>query len=109
MLECEILKCSNDLNKRIRRAATAEACVCFSQKVITNGDKIRQMSNVELADLLDCNCCSEQKNDWCNHISCKQGKLAWLNAPADCVKQTAENDTQTDLCKADDTQKEVAE
>jgi hypothetical protein len=35
--------------------------------------------------------------------------VARLNAPADCVKQNCNHDTQTDLCKADNTESEVAE
>jgi hypothetical protein len=32
--------------------------------------------------------------------------LNWLNAPADCVKQNGNHDTQADLCKADNTESE---
>ena len=60
-----------------------DLCEYFEPKIITNGDKIRQMGNSELVDLLGCDCCSGHKYDWCNHIDCKQGKLAWLNAPAE--------------------------
>ena len=33
----------------------------------------------------------------------------YLNAPADCVKQNGNDDTQTDLCKADNTESEGGE
>ena len=66
-----------------RLATTTVPCDAFKPKVVTNGDKIRQMRNEDLADLLGCSCCSERNSDWCSHISCKQGKLAWLDAPAE--------------------------
>ncbi len=92
--------------------ADDDACRKFEQKqskVITNGDKIRQMSNVELAKIIsDCGdecggaMCKYCNSDNCSGQSCIDGIEAWLNAPADdCVKQNGNHDTQTDLCEAD--------
>jgi hypothetical protein len=41
-----------------------------------------------------------------NGKTCADGVEAWLNAPADCVKQNGNHDTQADLCKADNTESE---
>lgn len=90
-------------------------CSKFEQKVVTNGDKIRQMSNEELAELLTnppCFICSkgdaggECTDTWVKK-NCKEAIIVRLNAPADvCVKQNENDDTQTDLCKVDDTESE---
>ena len=75
--------------------ATDTPCSGFTpRKTITNGDKIRQMSNEELAELLADNSCgncgffsiSQNGIERCimpANDSCKYGKLAWLNAPAE--------------------------
>lgn len=105
------------------------SCSKFEQKVVTNGDRIRQGGNRELAEIFDdfyngnkckyCinyisgNCKFDDKHaeydegGWVEDEDCISGIEAWLNAPADCVKQTGNHDTQTDLCKADKTESEV--
>ena len=47
----------------------------------TNGDKIRQMSNEELNNLIDCpfEDCRYKFYD----MECRECKLEWLNAPAE--------------------------
>ena len=35
--------------------------------------------------------------------------MEYLNAPADCVKQNGNHDTQADLCKVDNTESEVSD
>lgn len=90
------------LGGRGKAYADNEACRRFSEKKpippLTNGDKIRQMSNEELkehrkqplcfncilrdkatAGTYSCRCDAPSKQD------CFEGYLAWLNAPADCV------------------------
>ena len=49
----------------------------------TNGDVIRQMSNEELAELIDnsCKACAKDVTE-CD-TECVNGILAWLNAPAE--------------------------
>jgi hypothetical protein len=76
---------------------------------LTNGDVIRQMSNEELAVFFEkgmCHRCIYHGEYSCNPSFCKIGIKAWLNAPADCVKQNGNDDTQADLCKADNTESE---
>lgn len=43
----------------------------------------------------------------CQKIPADEFLENWLNAPADCVKQNGKNDTQADLCKADNTESEM--
>lgn len=64
---------------------------CFEPKLITNGDKIRQMSNAELARLDKCDCCIYFGGRFCEGVFCEKpggktctdGREAWLNAPAE--------------------------
>lgn len=64
----------------------APACKRFEPKVVTNGDKIRQMSNEELAKILRmCKSCAyygECLTDPNKNGQCYYGRLEWLNAPA---------------------------
>ena len=52
---------------------------------MTNGERIRSMSDEELADFLDdvpgnvCECCSrEQYDEKCESIACVDGIIEWL-------------------------------
>lgn len=48
---------------------------------MTNGDKIRGMTNSELADFLGLKCCAciyNGDDDACGGHKCKDGVLAWL-------------------------------
>ena len=94
------------------------ACSNFEQKVITNGDIIRQGGDEALiaySDKIYCDVCAycDVSDNAFAHCHCPEGKecedgrLAWLNAPADCVKQNGVDDTQPDLRKADYTESEV--
>lgn len=52
---------------------------------MTNGDRIRQMSNDELAKLIDkgdvCDYCGfEHMSEDCHHKSCKEGIKAYLES-----------------------------
>lgn len=85
------------------------ACANFARP--TNGDRIRQGGNIELFIFWyrnQCSVCAFDGKDNCPQVSCADGLMEWLNAPADdCVKQNGNHDTQTDLCKADNTESEV--
>lgn len=63
--------------------AELPACSNFEQKVITNGDVIRKMSNEELVQILGC----ARHLETCIHMDddypCEKCSLDWLNAPAD--------------------------
>lgn len=59
----------------------ANSCEDFEPKVITNGDKIRQMRNDELVGFLDCSACLYAGHD-CANQDCTEGKLAWLKQEA---------------------------
>lgn len=49
---------------------------------MTNGDKIRSMTNNELFDFIinvtACECCSKGPDVRCNEVSCENGIIAWL-------------------------------
>lgn len=90
-------------------------CKYFEQiQPPTNGDRIRQGGDDELIDFADgirrrmCHYCVYSKDKSCvdKTGNCWEGVRAWLNAPADCVKQKGDHDTQADLCKADKTESE---
>lgn len=56
----------------------------------TNGDRIRGMSNEELADFLsdmtDCGSCATAMHNFCHaneHETCDAIRLHWLNSPAE--------------------------
>ena len=72
----------------------SDACEKFKPKVMTNGDRIRQMSNEELNNVIDC------PYDGCIHsfedYKCSDCRLEWLNAPA-CVAENGESAKQADL------------
>lgn len=59
-----------------------DACIYFEQKSITNGDKLRQMSDEELVGFVSCSACIYAYQD-CADKTCTEGRLAWLNAPAE--------------------------
>lgn len=64
---------------------------------ITNADRIRSMSDEELADIFlradFCKCCEHEKDGVCNYIcaypniplydGCKQAALKWMKKPAE--------------------------
>lgn len=56
---------------------------------LTNGDKIRQMSNAELADLIDNSCKACVKGVTGCDAECFNGILAWLNAPVESERERA--------------------
>ena len=48
---------------------------------MTNGDRIRQMSNEELAKLLDCDFCIYKEKRFCDE--CEEGIKAYLESEAE--------------------------
>jgi hypothetical protein len=73
-------------------AGEVPACSNFESAKVTNGDKIRQMSNRELVDFIRevtddriCDYCVN-RNKICEFRRgediCTKGMIAWLNAPA---------------------------
>ena len=71
--------------------------ICGSIVPITNADRIRAMSDEELADIFlradFCKCCEHEKDGVCNYIcaypniplyeGCKQAALKWMKQPAE--------------------------
>lgn len=66
----------------------ANSCGRFEPKVITNADKIRQMSDDELAALIVLvaddhgDMCKYCKKENCKNQTCDAGVLAWLKQEA---------------------------
>ena len=64
----------------------ANTCKYFElRKKLTNGDRIRQMGNTELAEIIgNTDCASCPANKFCNRDedkSCYDTMLKWLNSP----------------------------
>ena len=57
---------------------------------MTNGDRIRQMTDEELADIMRCNQCIYQGMPECERNDCEYGILAWLKQE---VSEDAESKT----------------
>lgn len=69
---CKICKDSDD------------GCFLFESAIQTNGDRIRAMSNEELAGRIPfCPMRLDDKFPVCKGRGCKKCKLDWLNAPAE--------------------------
>ena len=64
---------------------------------MTNGDRIRQMTDEQIAGLLHCGECAYRNSDaeTCERYDCKEGILKWL-------KQEVYDDEQTAKGGADD-------
>ena len=110
--ECRHFRDADFKNMCFWKDQHREACADFESP--TNGDVIRQGGDAALIDFADgirrrmCHYCAffQEKSCVDKTCGCWEGVKLWLNAPADCVKQNAGNDTQTDLCKADNTESE---
>ena len=107
-------------NNTLVCAESIHPCWYFKKKP-TNGDKIRAMSNADLAEMLvyPVKPMNVNGNIYYEFTSCllfgksypmrEQAVLLTerrLNAPADCVKQNGNHHTQADLCKVDNTESE---
>lgn len=69
------------------RAAVTEYCVegpC-NDEVLTNADRIRAMSDEELAEVIMCPCDCDL--DWCGSNSSVERCLDWLRQPADMSEE----------------------
>lgn len=66
--------------------------------MLTNGDVIRAIADNKKFAYYICEVSTKHKLFTADDLA------EWLNAPADCVKQNCNHDTQTDLCKADNTE-----
>lgn len=81
---------------------TERAKDCFVSAKPTNGDRIRQMSNEGIAAFV-CGVLNDRREETFRSV------LDLINAPAEsevCVSQNEKNDTQADLCVADNTESE---
>ena len=83
---CE--KCKNTMCRRKRDDITG--CSLFiakDTKVLTNGDRIRAMSDEELAEFIVdfelCDVCSKECNALIDNEDCDQQLLKWLKQPAE--------------------------
>lgn len=93
--ECRHLECAKKIGfcqkmKYPLCPAEIPSCANFEQKIITNGDKIQQMSNEKLAELFatltDCGNCDDcPVKDYCTTECCDPipAWIAYLNAPAE--------------------------
>ena len=57
---------------------------------MTNGDKIRQMKDEELCDVLRCSFCDFHNKKECATVDCKKGHMIWL-------KQDAKDDDRKEV------------
>lgn len=60
-------------------------CGAYAPKIVTNADRIRSMSNEELAKwFLGAGICIRDLDDVrCDGVSCKECRLNWLRQPAE--------------------------
>lgn len=68
------------------------ACGKFEPKPMTNGDKIRQGGDdalVKYRQKFICHVCAYRFDKKCNGAKCKDGLVAWLNAPAESEGEDA--------------------
>lgn len=73
---------------KFEECAVDEDCGLFVDKPMTNADRIRAMTDEELADwieLLLCpeNCPDEQMGEACARTSCDGCWLSWLKSPVE--------------------------
>lgn len=58
-------------------------CIMFEPAIQTNGDRLRAISNEELADKVTLCPTSFDKNFYCKLNNCRKCLLDWLNSPAE--------------------------
>lgn len=69
-----------------------EDCLCYKNKTMTNGDRIRSMTDEELTEFLfsddyyiDCTTCKEPENEYGTCIGkCENELLRWLKSEVGC-------------------------
>ena len=95
MLENEVF--NRPYVRDITKTCECTCSVTCNPDIITNADRIRAMSDEELADIFlradFCKCCEYEKDGVCNYIcaypniplydGCKQAALTWLQQPAE--------------------------
>ena len=83
--------------KKGRPCTFSKECFEAEEDRETNADRIRAMSDEELADIFlradFCKCCEHEKDEVCNYIcaypniplyeGCKQAALKWMKQPAE--------------------------
>ena len=89
--------CKHDKGKCVGSSRRGSHKNCFEPREMTNADRIRAMSDEELADIFlradFCKCCEHEKDGVCNYIcaypniplydGCKQAALKWMKKPAE--------------------------
>lgn len=78
---CELWK-----STPLRQDIEAEGCNYYSSHAPTNGDRIRTMSNEELAGIMQCECPPGTECSRSIDYPCVTCWLDWLNKPAESVK-----------------------
>ena len=83
--EHKLIRIMNSIERKIKSVQYPPKKECLKQ---TNGDKIRNMTNEELADFLSvnafCDCCSiHDKCDAYQEDSCKNVFIKWLQSKAE--------------------------
>ena len=94
-IECtDYAKCVKESNLKIKRKSCKKA---KTEYVMTNADRIRSMSDEELAEFLthinptncqDCSFshgwrCQPDRDDYSDFEKCKEGRKRWLQQPAE--------------------------
>jgi hypothetical protein len=79
--------CKHDNGKCVGVSRRASHKNCFEPKVMTNADRIRAMSDEELADFLSqykfCDICDEGCDSCTYNGDCDKRLLQWLKQPAE--------------------------
>lgn len=95
MLENEVF--NRPYVRDITKTCECTCSVTCNPDIITNADRIRDMSDEELVDIFlradFCKCCEHEKDGVCNYIcaypniplydGCKQAALKWMKKPAE--------------------------
>ena len=95
MLENEVF--NRPYVRDITKTCECTCSVTCNPDIITNADRIRDMSDEELVDIFlradFCKCCEHEKDGVCNYIcaypniplydGCKQAALTWMKQPAE--------------------------
>ena len=93
-MKCENCKKYQDC---LNGAGLAWPCGAYQPCTVTNADRIRAMSDEELADIFlradFCKCCEHERDEVCNYIcaypniplydGCRQAALKWMEQPAE--------------------------
>lgn len=87
MVDCKECKNYNICEIRKMVEGKLKRCQSFEQKKPqTNADRIRAMSDEELAKFIDklssCSCCGFDKNECKKSVHCRDGIMQWLKSEA---------------------------